>query len=264
VGRLSIVADAPGVAIYVDDAKVGSAPLPEPIRVLPGHHTITAREATGEGREVARASASVKAGGTAEVTLQASAPSSVDEPPQPPPQVCLSLSPPEERVDRRGLAPGLAAAPIGFISTLGGDSHHYGGVGLSVVLNYGFSDNLAWRGSIYGAPSGSTAGLLSPVAIHNAIRLQTRWVGASLGVSTGYLFVPQPSRSAQDAFEPLSGFFVEPELSASLMALGRFEVEPKVGLALSRQDDVDSTRFSASFVTAGIWISYLWYEESSW
>jgi hypothetical protein len=123
---------------------------------------------------------------------------------------------------------------------------------------------VAWRGSIYGAPSGSSAGFLSPAAIHNALRFQTDWIGVAIGVSTGYLYLPQPSRAAQDDFEPLSGFFVQPELSASLLALGRFELEPKVGVVLSSQDDVDSTRFSASFVTAGLWVSYVWYEESTW
>lgn len=113
IAELTIVTDTPGAIIRVDDHQVGTAPLPQPLRLVAGAHTVVAT--TAGGGEVTR---TVLLGEAERRTLELAlatvgpdrkppplAPQTAPPPPEPPAEAApTEVLPPAAAPGRAGLA----------------------------------------------------------------------------------------------------------------------------------------------------------------
>ena len=232
LGRLRIlVSGATTGEIIIDGDLRLSLPPPPVIYLSPGTHVL--RIAVGDPVEERRVE--LVAGHEVTFTFQASPRVCL----QPCLQPCLSIDP--GYVNREPLTLGLSNGPVFYGALQGGD--HGGGVSLTVFANVG-SDDWEFRagalgGVIITSPApviGLLGGALS--ARHNFVDA----VGVSVSVSLGGLLSSQ------------STFFAAPEIGMPIIALGRFEIEPRLGLVLTPDD-------GAVYVTPSVLFGYVFYSD---
>lgn len=258
-GRMVIALAAPGSVVRVDGRVVATTPTDEPVFLTADYHVIEATMADGRRLET---EIGIDPNGqlalTEELLSGAGVQPCLSIEPCLRPDVCLSIDEYDSWADREGLHVGLSLAPQLLIQTADQSGDVYGGGLAAFLVNLGFARTLELRMAALIAPGGGEKGFVMPVGSSVALSLGfSEHFATATSLSWGYLLAPEPSRAQAGAFEPSSSFFLQPELSPLVVRFGGFEVDARVGLLLSSQEDLAVERFGLSYVSTSVWLTYL-------
>lgn len=167
--------------------------------------------------------------------------------------VCLSPPPHTDRA-RRGLL-GASVSPSILTIITGGDGLTVGAA-VAPFVRWG-NEDAELRVGAMATPSGGR-GFTMPVGGFTSLRIfpGAGAVGVGAGVASGYLIAPSPTRDFADVFQPKSSFFVEPCIPISL-AFGSFEIEHRIGVMWSGQEDAVRSRFGASYLSVSVGLTWI-------
>lgn len=179
------------------------------------------------------------------------------------PHPCLSpcLAPPWRRHEERGPL-GITLGPSVLVDVAGGEQRTDAnplsfGARIAPFVRVAGGEWIEVRGGVLAAPSGSARGFTMPVGGDASVRIFPGGAFSfGVGVTSGYLVAPGPSRAAAGVFDPASSFFIEPSIPFAV-GVGPFEIENRVGLLWSGQEDAVRSRFALTYVTLTVGLTWI-------